>query len=124
MTLVWDPEDLAAIIASYVGDDLPAKYIEFPKARYGLYQVDRVLVDGADVGLSHDVGYISGLQAFVSLASIDVAHAAPGTRVSIVWGESPNSRKPAVEPHRQVEVRATVAPAPFSAFARENYRKG
>ncbi len=124
VTLVWDAEDLAAIIASYVGDELPAKFIEFPKARYGLYQVDRVHVDGAAVGLSHDVGYITGLQSFVSLASIDEAHAEPGTRVTVVWGESPNSTKPAVEPHRQVEVHATVAPAPFSAFARENYRKG
>lgn len=123
VTLVWDADDLAAIVASYVGEELPAKFIEFPKARYGLYQVDRVHIDGADVGVSHDVGYMTGLQAFVSLASIDEAHAEPGTRVTVVWGESPNSRKPAVEPHRQVEVRATVAPAPFSAFARESYRR-
>jgi len=43
--------------------------------------------------------------------------------VTVLWGENPNSRKPAVEPHRQVEIRATVAPAPFSAEARENYRR-
>ena len=47
----------------------------------------------------------------------------PGTEVVVVWGEDPNSRKPAVEAHRQVEVRATVAPAPYSSYARENYRK-
>jgi hypothetical protein len=28
-----------------------------------------------------------------------------------------------VERHRQVAVRATVAPAPYSRFARENYRR-
>jgi hypothetical protein len=27
-----------------------------------------------------------------------------------------------VEEHRQVEIRATVAPVPFVAFARESYR--
>ncbi|MDF2555156.1 MAG: dmdA [Microbacterium sp.] len=59
----------------------------------------------------------------MSLASVDAAHAEPGTRVEVTWGEEPNSRKPAVEPHRQVRIRATVAPAPFSRFARENYRK-
>jgi len=32
------------------------------------------------------------------------------------------SAKPAVEAHRQVEIRATVAPVPYEAFARENYR--
>jgi len=122
VTLVWDADDLAAIVASYVGDDLPAKYLEFPKVRYGLYQVDRVHVNGADVGVSHDVGYVTGLQSFVSLASLDPGYAEPGTEVTVVWGESPNSQKPAVEPHRQVEVRATVAPAPFSRHARENYR--
>ncbi len=124
VTLVWDAEDLAAIVASSVGEGLPAKFIEFPKARYGLYQVDQVRADGVDVGISHDVGYTAGLRSFVSLASIDEDFSAPGTRVTVLWGESPVSRKPAVEPHRQVEVRATVAPAPFSAYARENYRNG
>jgi vanillate/3-O-methylgallate O-demethylase len=40
-----------------------------------------------------------------------------------VWGEEPNSTKPAVEPHRQMRIRATVYPAPYSSFAREDYRK-
>ncbi|MGW9345930.1 hypothetical protein ACWGR3_30785, partial [Streptomyces albidoflavus] len=102
---------------------VPAKYIDFPKARYGLYQVDRVLVDGTDVGISHDAGYITNEQVFASLASIENAHAQPGTEVVVVWGEQPNSNKPAVEPHRQVHIRAVVEPAPYSRFARENYRK-
>ena len=123
VTLVWDPEDLAAAQRSLYEEGMPAKYIDFPKARYGLYQVDRVHVDGADVGISHDCGYITNERAFVSLASVDAAHAEPGTRVTLVWGEDPNSAKPAVEPHRQIEIRATVAPAPYSRFARENYRK-
>lgn len=40
----------------------------------------------------------------------------------MLWGESPNSRKPAVEPHTQVEIRATVAPVPFASAARSSYR--
>nr|WP_274637257.1 aminomethyl transferase family protein [Microbacterium bovistercoris] len=123
VTLVWNAEDVAAIQRSMYEPGLPAKYLEFPKSRYGVYQVDRVLADGTDVGVSHDVGYITGEQVFVSLASVDAAHAQPGTEVVVLWGEEPNSRKPAVERHRQVEVRATVAPAPYSSFARENYRK-
>lgn len=124
VTLVWNPDDLAAAQRSLVEDGLPAKYIDFPKARYGLYQVDRVRADGVDVGISHDCGYITNEQAFVSLASIAASHAEPGTEVVLTWGEDPNSAKPAVERHRQVEIRATVAPAPYSRFARENYRAG
>lgn len=122
VTLVWNEEDVAAAVQSLLEPGLPAKYIDFPKARYGLYQVDRVLVDGEDVGISHDVGYITNEHAFVSLASIATEYAAPGTEVHILWGEEPNSQKPAVEPHRQIAVRATVEPAPYSAFARDNYR--
>jgi hypothetical protein len=102
---------------------IPAKYIDLPKARYGQHQVDRVLIDGKDVGISHDVGYITNEHAFVSLASIANEYAEPGTEVEVIWGEEPNSHKPAVEQHRQVSIRATVQPAPYSAFARETYRK-
>ncbi|MGV3712601.1 aminomethyl transferase family protein [Pseudolysinimonas sp.] len=123
VTLVWDEEDVAAAMRSLFEDGLPAKYIALPKARYGFFQVDQVLVDGAQVGVSHDCGYIVNEQTFASLASIDLAHAEPGTKVTVLWGERENTRKPAVEPHRQVEIRATVAPAPFSAEPRENYRR-
>lgn len=123
VTLVWDEEDVAAAIGSLFQDGLPAKYLALPKARYGFFQVDKVLLDGRQVGISHDCGYMVNEQTFASLASIELPYAEPGTRVTVVWGENPNSRKPAVEPHRQVEIRATVAPAPFSSEARENYRR-
>ncbi|MFC7401918.1 aminomethyl transferase family protein [Citricoccus sp. GCM10030269] len=123
VTLVWEPEDVAAALRSQFEPGVPAKYIDLPKARYGQYQVDRVLVDGKDVGISHDAGYITNEQAFVSLASLENEFASPGTTVTVLWGEEPNSTKPSVEAHRQVSIRATVEPAPYSAFARENYRK-
>lgn len=40
----------------------------------------------------------------------------------MLWGEKPNSTKPTVEPHVQVEIRATAAPAPYVSFARGAYR--
>lgn len=122
VTLVWDAHDVAAAQRTLYEDGTPAKHIDLPKARYGLYQVDRVRAGGADIGVSHDAGYITNEQAFVSLASVDAAHAEPGTEVTVLWGEEPVSRKPQVEHHRQVEIRATVEPAPYSRFARENYR--
>lgn len=122
VTLVWNPEDVAAAQRSLLEEGVPAKYIDFPKARYGQYQMDRVLLGDRAVGISHDCGYITNEQVFASLASVDQDVAAPGTEVSVVWGEEPNSDKPAVERHRQVSIRATVEPAPYSRFARENYR--
>jgi len=122
VTLVWNEDDVAAAMRSLFEEGLPAKYIALPKARYGFYQVDQVRRGGRQVGISHDCGYIVNDQTFASLASIELEHATPGTEVTVLWGEEPNSRKPAVEPHRQVEIRATVAPAPYSEEARRNYR--
>lgn len=122
VTLVWNPDDVAAAVRSLFEPGLPAKYIELPKSRYALYHVDKVLKDGVLVGLSMDLGYIANEHAYVSLATVSVEHAEPGTEVVVVWGEDPHSRKPAVELHRQVEIRATVAPAPFVQEVRDHYR--
>jgi vanillate/3-O-methylgallate O-demethylase len=122
VTLVWDADDVSAAIGTLFREGDKAKYFELPKSRYALYQCDEVLAGGRRVGISHDCGSIANDEAFVSLASIDNAFAEPGTEVTVMWGEQPNSRKPAVEPHVQVEIRAVVAPAPYVEFARREYR--
>ena len=116
VTLVWNHDDVADAVGSQLGQERSAKFIEWPKARYALFQTDVVLRDGAAVGLSFDCGYIYNERAFVSLATIENASAEPGTEVTVLWGEQPNSRKPTVEPHVQ------VAPAPYVSFARSSYR--
>ena len=123
VTLVWNQADIAkAISSSFDPSRVPAKFIEMPKARYAQHPTDIVLVGDEPVGISFDSGYLANERAFISLATIDKAHAEPGTEVVVVWGESPNTNKPQVEPHRQVEIRATVAPSPFFDFARDRYR--
>jgi hypothetical protein len=84
--------------------------------------VDRVRQGGVTIGQSFDCGYIANEQSFVSLASLDVGAAVTGAEVTVLWGEEPNSGKLQVEPHRQVAIRATVAPAPLVQYARESYR--
>lgn len=122
VTLVWNPDDVEEVMGSLLRPGLPAKYMDLPKARYALYQVDRVLQDGTTIGQSFDCGYIANEQSFVSLATLDPRTAEVGDEVTVLWGEQPNSAKLQVEPHRQVPIRATVAPAPFVQFARESYR--
>jgi glycine cleavage system aminomethyltransferase T len=121
VTLVWDAGDVEDAIGSWLRPGPKAKWLELPKSRYALYQADAVLRDGARVGISHDCGYIANESAFVSLASVD-ADVEDGSEVTVLWGEAPNSAKPQVEPHEQVEIRATVAPAPYVEYARRRYR--
>jgi vanillate/3-O-methylgallate O-demethylase len=122
VTLVWNADDVTAAIGSLYQPGPGAKYIDLPKARYATHHEDTVLKDGRPAGVSLDCGYLANERVMVSLAVLDAEYTEPGTEVTVVWGEQPVSAKPAVEPHKQVEIRATVAPVPFVDFARENYR--
>jgi glycine cleavage system aminomethyltransferase T len=124
VTLVWNGDDFARVFRSMsarAGD--AAKYIDLPLANYATLPYDRVLGAGQPVGLSTYTGYSYNERAMLSLGILEDAAAAPGTEVTIVWGESGRgSSKPTVERHAQVEIRATVAPAPISEAARVGYR--
>ncbi|GAB3273513.1 aminomethyltransferase family protein [Sinomonas notoginsengisoli] len=122
VTLIWDAEDVAAVVRSQMEPGTPAKYLDFPKSRYGLFQMDEVVRGGERVGISTDAGYVAYDQLYMSLATLD-ADVPDGAEVEVVWGEEPISRKAAVDAdHRQVRIRATVAPAPYHEFARTVYR--
>jgi vanillate/3-O-methylgallate O-demethylase len=123
VTLVWNTDDVLAAIRSQYEPGLPAKSIEIPKSRYGFFQADKVMHRGIQVGISMDVGYIHNERALVSLATLNKQYCETGSEVVVLWGEDPNSRKPTVEAHRQVEIRATVAPAPYVNEIRDSYRK-
>ncbi|HXD61784.1 MAG TPA: aminomethyl transferase family protein [Lacisediminihabitans sp.] len=122
VTLIWNSEDVAAVVRSQIEPGIPGKYLDFPKARYGLYQMDEVLRDGERVGISTDAGYVAYDQLYMSLATLDV-DIPDGTEVEVVWGEDPISTKDSVDAqHRQMRIRATVAPAPYHDYARTVYR--
>lgn len=123
VTLVWDADDMARVVSSAWRDGPKYKYFNMPKARYGLYQMDEVIVNGQRVGISMDCGYIANERKVVSLAVVDESFCETGTEVSVVWGENPLSHKPAVEQHEQTSIKAVVAPAPYGAHARMTYRK-
>lgn len=122
VTLLWNAEDVAAVVRSQMEPGTPGKYLDFPKARYGLFQMDEVLRDGRRVGISTDAGYVAFDQLYMSLATVDT-DVPDGAEVEVVWGEDPVSQKAAVDArHRQMRIRATVAPAPYHEFARTVYR--
>jgi vanillate/3-O-methylgallate O-demethylase len=118
VTLVWDPSDVAGVVESYMrADETPPLYIQFPRATYATWQFDAVRDrQGNPVGTSTYVGFIWGERSMLSLAVVDPAFAEPGTPVTVTWGEPQGGAKSiGLEPHRQVEIRATVAPAPIAS---------
>ena len=117
VTLVWDPADVAKVVESYMHpDETPGLYIELPRATYATWQYDTVHDDsGRTIGASTYTGFVWNERAMLSLAIVEPEYATPGTRVSVIWGEPESGAKshPWLEPHRQMEIGATVAPTPI-----------
>lgn len=125
VTLAWNSEDVATVFASLVDpNQLPYKYIDLPQSNYAAASYDRVESGGELVGFSMFTGYTHNERSMLSLATVDPSLEV-GTQVSVIWGE-PNggTSKPTVEKHRQIPIRATVSPAPYSREAREHYAEG
>ena len=124
VTLVWNSDDVNRAFGTVFQEPGEGpKFIDLPLANYATLPFDKVLVGGRLAGLSTYTGFSSNERAVLSLGMLDIAHAEPGTEVTVVWGEEGGgSKKPTVERHKQTEIRATVAPAPISDVAREAYR--
>ena len=105
--------------------NLPYKFFDVPVANYASSSYDKVTMGGKTVGFSMFTGYSHNERKELSLGVIDPTIEV-GTEVTLVWGEPDGgSLKASVErPHKQVEVRATVSPVPYSSEAREHYAEG
>jgi syringate O-demethylase len=127
VTLELNDEDVIKAIASTFGkNNERAKFFDWPSAVYSMYPFDKVLSqDGKLAGVSTWVGYTSNERKFLTLAMLAPEYAKPGTAVTFVWGEeNGGSKKPTVESHKQVQIRATVAPVPYVAEVRTGYADG
>jgi syringate O-demethylase len=126
VTLALDNADVTRVISSAFTRGDRAKFIEFPSAVYSMHPFDKVVDgEGGAVGLSTWIGYSQNEGRMLTLAMVDEAHAQPGTRVSLVWGEeNGGTGKLTVEPHVQTEIAATVAPVPYAEAARDAYADG
>ena len=125
VTLVLNGEDVTQCMATMFQRENRTKYFDFPSSVYSTLPYDKVVKDGRTIGVSTWCGYSANEGAMLTLAMVDVEHSEPGTPVTFVWGEEGGgSKKPTVERHRQVEIRATVAPVPYAEPARLAYRAG
>ena len=112
VTLVFNPDDVREVFGSDPG------YV-LSYARY------RVESRGRPVGMTFYCGHIHPHGTILGLALVESAFAAPGTEVTVVWGEHPG---PGADTPGNAEIgykrmRATIQPAPYDEFARTRYRK-
>jgi syringate O-demethylase len=125
VTLALDDGDVARTIRRMFGKGDRPKFIDWPSAVYSMHPYDRVSVDGDPAGVSTWIGYSANEGKMLSLAVLDPEHAEPGTEVTLLWGEEGGgTAKPTVEPHVQVELRATVSPVPYVEAVRTAYAPG
>jgi vanillate/3-O-methylgallate O-demethylase len=123
VTLLWNGDDVARAFKTMSDEGDITKYIDTPLANYATLPYDRVMKNGKVIGLSTYTGYTYNERTWLSLGIVNNEQAAPGTEVTLVWGEeSRGTTKPTVERHKQAEIRATVAPVPISEVARVAYR--
>jgi glycine cleavage system aminomethyltransferase T len=123
VTLALNSDDVLKGMSTMFGSHPRTKYFEFPSAVYSTLPYDKVMKDGQVIGVSTWCGYSSNEGRMLTLAMVNAEHSEPGTEVTFVWGEEDGgSSKPTVERHKQLEIRATVAPVPYAEPARAAYR--
>lgn len=113
VTLVWNDDDVVDIYASLFESGETHQFVEMPDVatQFSVCHYDAVRKDDEVVGLSKYPGYLYYEREMLSLATVDCEYSEPGTEVTFVWGD--DTQKRGVERNEQVEVRATVAPAPY-----------
>ncbi|HWH27297.1 MAG TPA: aminomethyl transferase family protein [Pseudolysinimonas sp.] len=125
ISLIWDDEDLANLQGDLVRPEkgLPPQFRELHDTEYSYLGFDAITDGDTTVGYVTQTAYLPSERRFVSIGVVDEKFAEPGTELTLIWGDSLKIPRRTVEPHRQVPVRVTVAPIPFSSYAREQYRK-
>jgi glycine cleavage system aminomethyltransferase T len=109
VTLVFDPEDVRTVVGADQGFLLT-------------YARHRVEAGPVLAGLTYQTATIGPAGTILALTLIDKQYAAPGTEVTVVWGEHPG---PGTAPGADLgfpRIRATVQPAPYDQHARAQYR--
>lgn len=114
VTLEWHDDDVIDAFGTLFAQGETAKQMALPVPRSSACHYDTVRKDGEHVGVSKWMSYIYNERKLLSLAIIDVDQSQPGTEVSLIWGEASGAANPQVERHRPTEIRATVAPSPYS----------
>jgi vanillate/3-O-methylgallate O-demethylase len=125
VTFAWHGEDLAKIYASlFKPGEEHYKFFDLPIANYASSSFDKIVKNGKTVGYSMFGGYSYNERTALTLGVVD-PDIQIGEALHLVWGEeNGGTKKTTVERHKQLEVRVTVSPVPYSNVARETYSEG
>ncbi len=125
VTFAWNADDVLKAYKSLLEPGDPYKFIDLPISNYASASYDKVVAKGGKVvGLSMFAGYSFNERSVLSLGIVD-HDVEIGTELTLVWGEeNGGTKKPTVERHKQLEVRAVVSPVPYSKVVRETYAAG
>ena len=74
-------------------------------------------------GLTHQTATLDTAGTILALTLVDREQAAPGTQVTVTWGEHPGPGTATDADLGFQKIRATVAPAPYDAYAATEYRR-
>ncbi len=122
VTFAWDGDDVGRAYRSmFEPGAVNYKYIDLPISNYASSSYDKILSGDKTVGLSLFSGYSYNERSMLSLGFVN-PDVELGDELTLVWGEKDGgSGKTTVENHKQIEIRATVSPVPYSKVARETY---
>jgi len=113
VTLVLDPADVRAVLGDGHGYYLT----------YARHRVELPGQPGTLIGLTHQTATLDTAGTILALTLINKEHAAPGTDVTVAWGEHPGAGTATDADLGFPLIRATVAPAPYDAYAATQYRR-
>ena len=124
VTFAWNSDDVCKAFRSMFEPGPIYRYVDLPLSNYASASYDKVLIGGKMAGLSMFGGYSYNERSMLSVGVVE-PNIGLDTEVTLVWGEEGGgSKKATVERHRQIEIRATVSPAPYSKVVREEYAAG
>lgn len=107
VTLVWNAEDCLDVQSSlFREDEIAYDFMDMPRQQHFCMNAHSVMIGNLLVGVATSRGFSYSFRKMLSHCVIDIAHAAPGTAVTVIWGD-PGTRQKAI--------RATVAPSPYKA---------
>jgi glycine cleavage system aminomethyltransferase T len=125
VTLALEHDDVLRVIGSQIEKGERGKFMEFPSAVYSMHPYDKVMAEGKTAGISTWIGYSSNERKMLTIAVLEPEFAEPGSEVTLIWGEeNGGTRKPTIERHKQMEIRAVVSPVPYAETARKVYADG
>ena len=113
VTLVLDLDDVTSVL----GDD-HGYYLT-----YARHRVELANGNGELIGLTHQTATLDTAGTVLALTLLNKEHATPGTQVTVTWGEHPGAGTAADADLGFPKLRATVAPAPYDAYAATQYRR-